>query len=379
MTVANTELEDKIARLVQMVNDEGLSGVLINSQHNFSWLTCGGSNGIDLSRENGAGFLFVARDARRYVIANNIEMPRLMNEELPESAEFEPIEITWQEEKDPEAVLNAARSAPPAADLGCDIGFPETRLIEPSIATCRFQLTPEEIERYRTLGRDAGTAIDDIVPRLAPGQTENEIARLVRDELAARGIYTVVTLVGADERISDFRHPVPTANVWRNTLLIVVCARRNGLIASLSRIVCAGDIPADLQQRTEAATYVNGALYAATRTGASGSGLYSVAAKAYAEKGFADEIDKHHQGGACGYRTRDWVAHPASKDVVRPNQAFAWNPSITGTKTEETGILTDAGFEVITATDAFPKIPTLVDGREYLSCGILSLSKGVSA
>ena len=60
------------------------------------------------------------------------------------------------------------------------------------------------------------------------------------------------------------------------------------------------------------------------------------AAKAYAEKGFADEIDLHHQGGAAGYRTREWVAHPNANDVVRNDQAFAWNPSITGTKVEET-------------------------------------------
>ena len=379
MEVANTELEAKIERLVKMMNAEGLNGVLINSQHNFSWLTCGGANGIDLSRENGAGFLFITRDGRRFLIANNIEMPRLLTEELPEFAEIEPIEITWQDEKDPQTVLNAARSVAGGSEFGCDIGFPETRWIEPSIAACRAELTADEIERYRSLGRDAGGSLENLVPKLAPGQTENEIARLVRDELSVHGIFPVVTLVGADDRIARYRHPVATENVWRNTVLVVVCARRHGLIASLSRVICAGDIPSDLQHRTEAAAYVNAALYSATTAGAAGSELYSVAAKAYAEKGFADEIDRHHQGGACGYRTRDWVAHPDGKDIVRLNQAFAWNPSVTGTKTEETGILTDEGFEVITATDGFPKISTIIGGREYLSPGILSLSKGVSA
>lgn len=379
MKVANIELEVKIERLVQMMDGEGLNGVLINSQHNFSWLTCGGSNGIDLSRENGAGFLFITRDGRRYLIANNIEMPRLLGEELPAYAQLAPMEITWQAEKDPRSVLNAARSVTDGSEFGCDIGFPDTRWVEPSIAGCRAELTPEEIQRYRDLGGDAGTAFEKLVSRIAPGQTENEIARLVRDELAGGGIFPVVTLVGADDRIASYRHPVPTENVWRNTLLIVVCARRHGLVASLSRVICAGDIPSDLQHRTDAAADVNATLYSATTAGATGSDLYSVAAKAYAEKGFADEIDKHHQGGACGYRTRDWVAHPDSKDIVRLNQAFAWNPSITGTKTEETGILTDNGFEVITATDGFPKISTIIGGREYFSPGILSLSKGASA
>jgi Xaa-Pro aminopeptidase len=375
----SSELERKTERVVAMLEAEGLDGVFLNTQHNFSWFTCGGSNGIDLSSANGAGFLFVTRSGDRYVIANNIEMPRLVAEELPEGSDFEPIEITWQAEKDPQAVLKSARSVSAGGDFGCDIGFPETRWIEPSIAGCRAQLTVEEIERFRGLGRDAGEALESVVERLDAGQTENQIARIVRDELAAREIFSVVTLVAADERITKYRHPVPTNNIWRDTLLIVTCARRSGLIANLSRMICAGTVPDDLQMRTEGAAFVNASLYDETTEGMTGSELYNIAARAYAKAGFTDEINKHHQGGACGYRPRDWVAHPDSDDVVRMNQAFAWNPSITGTKTEETGLLTDGGFEVITATRGFPKISTVIGDREYFSPGILSLSKGVSA
>jgi antitoxin VapB len=235
------------------------------------------------------------------------------------------------------------------------------------------------MQRFRSLGRDAGEVFGGLIPKLAPGQTENEIAGILRSELGARGIFCVVTLVGADERIQKYRHPVPTDNVWKNTLLMVVCARRHGLIASLSRIVCVGDIPADLQRRTEATANVNAALYAATKPGATGAELFNVAANAYADQGFANEINKHHQGGACGYRTRDWVAHPDSGDVVQADQAFAWNPSITGTKTEETTILKDGEPEIITATDGFPTISTFIEGREYFSPGVLSLSKGARA
>src|SRR5262249_19566310 len=163
------------------------------------------------------------------------------------------------------------------------------------------------------------------------------------------------------------------------TLLIAVCARRKGLIVSLSRILCAGEIPAEFHRRTEAAAVVNASLYAATVAGAKASGLYQVAADAYRKEGFPDEIDKHHQGGACGKKPRDGVPHAKNFETVRRNQAFAGNPSITGTKAEETGLATDNGFEVITGTAGFPQITTLVDGQEYFSPGILSLSKGVYA
>jgi Xaa-Pro dipeptidase len=360
-----------------MLSKKGLGGVLLNAQHNFSWLSCGGSNGIDLSRENGAGFLFVTSQGKRYLIANNIEMPRLLAEQVSVD-DFEPIELTWQAEKDPKSIIHAAGSLT-IGDLGCDIGFPETRSIETSIAECRAELTPEEVTRYKELGRDCGHALGRLIPTLSPGMRETAVVQIVRDALQGFDIFPVVTLIGADDRIAKYRHPVATENVWTNTLMIVVCGKRDGLVASLTRMVCAGAIPAELQRRTESCAAVNAALYHATRAGATAAELYKVADEAYAAQGFEGEINKHHQGGAAGYRTRDWVAHPGSADVVRPNQAFAWNPSISGTKTEETAILIDDQLQIVTATEGYPEITTVIEGREYSSPGILSLSKGASA
>ena len=73
--------------------------------------------------------------------------------------------------------------------------------------------------------------------------TEREVASRSADALAAVGIDALVTLVAADDRVKRFRHPVPTDLQWKKVLMIVVCARRGGLIASLTRIVCDGVIP----------------------------------------------------------------------------------------------------------------------------------------
>jgi antitoxin VapB len=215
--------------------------------------------------------------------------------------------------------------------------------------------------------------LERIFETIKPGETEREIARSTKNALAKRGIESVVTLVGADERIDNFRHPVPTENVWKKVLLIAVCARRAGLIASLSRIALVGAIPDELRRKTEAATYVFGKFLAATEPGANSAAIYEIASKAYAEKGFADEIDKHHQGGAAGYKTRDWVAHPASAEIVQNNQAFAWNPSITGTKAEETVIAGENGIEYLTLSPNFPRIEIAIDGNEFYAPDILKL------
>jgi Xaa-Pro aminopeptidase len=237
----------------------------------------------------------------------------------------------------------------------------------------RYQLTACEIDRFKLLGQDAGEAIGTMARNLRPGLSERQVARRAVDSLAAIDSTAVVTLVAADERLPLYRHPVPTDLCWRKILMIVVCARRNGLIASLTRIVCEGEVPEVLRERTEGTAVVMGRLLNYTRPGVSGADLYAVAASAYHQLGFDGEEHLHHQGGATGYRTRDWVAHPASKEKVLARQAFAWNPSITGSKVEETCISTDNGVEIITSSPGWPSIPVRINDAEYFLPGVLSL------
>lgn len=368
------ELEEKTERLVLLLAENKLDSVVLNAQHNFAWLTGGGSNGVDLSRENGVASLMVSRDGRRFIFANNIEMPRMQAEQTGGS--FEAVEFSWQDEKaDGNIVLKSAkRILGDNAKIATDIPmFANSTAIEGKIAACRYVLTTEEQDRYRQLGKDAGSAMDCVVGLLEPGETEIEIAEKLRLELEKRGIASIVTLVAADERISQFRHPVPTAKRCEKTLLLVTCAKRQGLIASLSRVISFGKPDDELKRKTEAAAHVNAALLNATMPGTTGAEIYKIAADEYAATGFANEINRHHQGGAAGYRTRDWVAHPQSVEIVRECQAFAWNPSITGTKVEETCIVTADGVEIITASPFFPQIESVINGRSYFSPGVLSI------
>jgi len=369
-----TEIALKTERLTKMLATENLGGVLLQTQPNFAWLTAGGSNMIDISSERGAGALLVRRDGKRFVLANRIEMPRLLTEEIS-AAEFEPVEFAWEEEKSALTfIAQRALELLSGGSLGCDFSLPSpVRTLESEIARCRYQLTSSETERFRCLGRDAGEVVGRLVRTLEPGETEKEIARRVMAALAACDMTSVVTLVAADERLRKFRHPVPTDNIWQKLLMIVVCARRGGLVASLTRIVCVGAIPGELERRTLAAARVIAQLFSATRPGASGSDLYQVAVRAYAAEDFPGEERLHHQGGACGYRTRDWVIHPTSPEHVQVNQAFAWNPSVTGTKVEETCILHDDNIDVITGSSDWPSISVSVAGSNYELPAVLSL------
>ncbi len=367
------EIELKTDRIREVLEQNSLDGVLLNGQHNFAWITAGGSNGVDLSRDNGVASILITRTGERFLITNNIEKERLLAEQVDRNL-FESAEFSWQNEKSGNVTALSLAREIAGERIATDIPmFAEIPAIEAKIAPCRYSLTEAEIERARLLGRDAGRAMIAAIRSVVPGDTENQIAEALRSELAANGITSVVTLVAADERISAFRHPLPTNMEFEKRALLVTCAKRDGLILSLSRIVCHGDVPDDLRRRTEAAAFVNASLLDATREGATGKSLYEVAANAYEHVGYADEINLHHQGGAAGYRTREWVIHPDSHDVVQKNQLFAWNPSITGTKVEETVLATDKGIETLTNSPDIPVIETEINGTKYTSPGILSL------
>ncbi|MCW2950211.1 MAG: peptidase family protein, partial [Thermoleophilia bacterium] len=76
----------------------------------------------------------------------------------------------------------------------------------------------------------------------------------------------------------------------------------------------------------------------------------------YAEHGFADEWRDHHQGGLAGYEPREAVAAPGSTVTLAAGNACSWNPSVAGTKSEDTVIVTAAGVEIATDTGAWPRI-----------------------
>jgi Xaa-Pro aminopeptidase len=366
------EIDEKVDRLARLAAARGLGGILLNTQPNFSWLTGGRSNQIDGSRESGGGSLLVSARGERFVVANNIEMPRLLEEALT-GLDFAPCEYVWTEEQaNPGTAIARARQTV-CGTIGCDNGLVGGVSLDAEITAARAPLTPAEVERYRRFGRELGAAVGSSCRALVPDLSEIEVAQRVGSAVAGIGARAIVTLVAADDRMGRFRHPVPTVTRWGRQVLVGVCAQRHGLVCALSRIVVSGRVPDALETRTAATARVFASLLASTRAGATGADLFQAAARSYAEAGFPLEETRHHQGGATGYRSRDWIAHPASRDTVQQRQAFAWNPSITGTKIEETTLVTEQGLEVITTSPEWPTIPLPVRGQTLSAPAPLAL------
>ena len=192
-------------------------------------------------------------------------------------------------------------------------------------------------------------------------QVEADLAR----HLLARGIQPFLILVAFDDRLQAYRHPTPTANHLRHAAMLVVCGLRHGLIANVTRMVHFGKISDDLKKRHEAACTVELALWQATQAGAVWGDILKTGIAQYKKQGFAKEWVLHHQGGPTGFSGRDFLVTPDEKRVVQEHQAVAWNPSITGTKTEDTFILLPDN-ERLVVTDAsrnWPKVKVTLNGE----------------
>ena len=81
------EQKIKIGRLQKIMEEKNLDAIYIKRQDNFAWLTCGGINYVGLGEMGNCGLL-VTRGGDLYAITNNIEAPRMRDEEKLEEIEI---------------------------------------------------------------------------------------------------------------------------------------------------------------------------------------------------------------------------------------------------------------------------------------------------
>lgn len=361
------ELQEKEKRLLQLMATSGLEGVLLKKQANFSWLTAGGYNRVGLATETGVTSLLVTRTGR-YVIANRIEMRRMLVEEGLDELGFEPLQHEWYEDREMELVK---KIVPDASKVGSDSEGTATIPIEGAIKKLRYRLTSAEIERFCFLGEKASIAVEKVMLGVRPGDSELEIAGRFGPELWRHSIDLPGVLVAADDRIYSYRHPIPTPKLLQRHLMVAVNARYKGLVLSLTRMLHFGRPTPALAKQFRKNLEIECRMIAATKPGTALTAPLEAAQAAYAEFGSNQEWQLHHQGGGIGYTGRDFKVIPGMAGVVEENQAFCWNPTITGTKTEDSFIARTGGALILSFPVAFPAETVTVGGNSYARPGLL--------
>lgn len=338
----------KRSRVRELLERADLDAVVLRSPGNVAWYAGGGRTTVLVDQPVGVAAVVVTGD-RETVLTDRIEAARLAEEELSGLLEDGAVLAIrpWDAELD----------LPAGARVADDVARPGTQDAAPMIEALRRSLVPAEVERYRSLGLDSAEAMTEACLRVEPGMTEYAAAGQVAAALYERGIDPVLVLAAGAGRVARHRHALPTLASVGGLLMLVTCARRGGLFASLTRFVgfgagAAAAARADVQDRLLA---VEAAYLDALQPGAVVADVLRAGLSAYGRHGFAaDEGTWHHQGGPCGYLARDHIATPRCAESVEPAQAFAWNPSVPGLKVEDTVLAGADGVEVLTRDPRWP-------------------------
>lgn len=352
---AAAEYALKHARLMAVLDEAGADGIELSSAGALSWLLCGARVHVSVA---GPPILRAVahRDGVEIAVFSN-EAERIASEELGELAEvpeFRIHELAWHDS------LDEVASWLPIS-LPALVSEPQAAL---ALRNARAALLEPEVVRYRSLCQDSAAALTDVLHEVSPRTTEREVAAALSQRLVAAGADPVVLLVNGASR-AQHRHPLPTAAPLGERAMAVVCARRDGLIANITRWVRFG-APSVAEQDFDAAILqVEADVFEALTPGAPLESVLNVLKSSYGRRGFSPaEWSQHHQGGAAGYQGRDPRVSPGIPDAVQADQAFAWNPSSFspdlgfGFKVEDTVLLRAGDYggriDVLSTDDRWP-------------------------
>ncbi|MGX5360246.1 M24 family metallopeptidase [Kocuria sp. KH4] len=349
MSSSGADRAEKRRRVLRVLQEHGGDAVLLESATAVSWYLDRARVHVSLAGPPVASVL-VHQDGDE-VVTSTSEAARLTAEELPDGVRLH--ELPWHAAPAaPESWFPAARSMAVLA---------EDCLAAP-LRAARASLLPGEALRYEALCRVAAAVLTDVLGRATPRSTEREVAAELAAGLVRRGAEPLVLLCGGAERQAH-RHPLPTAAPLGRRAMAVVCARRGGLIADVTRWVRFGPATAQEADAEAGIAEVEADVLDALRPGLPLADVLPVLQQAYPRHGFdAGEWTRHHQGGPAGYAGRDPRLAPGVPDRVHEHQAFAWNPSAPGVKIEDTVLLGADGPRPLSVDPRWPV--TRVRGRD---------------
>jgi Xaa-Pro aminopeptidase len=333
----------------------GAGAIRLRGLNWFAWATAGADASVQLAADSGAAELLVTKE-EACVLTDAIDSERLRREQLPDGFTFHI--APWAEpELHDSYVLGAAHDGFVLSDRP---GRDEQPL-PAALRLRRMVLTEAEQGRYRALGRDAAAAIGEALRAARPAWTEYELAAAAAQALLKRGIEPALVLAAGERRLPLFRHPLPTHDPLGARALLVLGARRHGLVANLSRAISFGALPDDMKTAQHELLQAEATGLDAVRPGQSLAAVYHAFDAAYRHANRPDAIREQHQGGITGYQARELLATASTATGIEAGMALAFNPGFAGLRVEDTFLLGADGLENLTLDPGWPALT--INGR----------------
>jgi antitoxin VapB len=339
----------KEERLRTFLEREGLGAIVIGRQDHFAWLTCGGDSRVVTTSETGAALAVVTQE-RKYLLSYTMDGRRMLEEQAVNQG-FEPVILRWHDSSLEAEAVRLAGTVPIGADLALAGALPCARKLN----DLHYPLTDLELRRCRWVGSRSSAILLSVASWIEPGISEQEVAARLLYEFALSGMTIDVLITGFDDRVTRYRHPLPTGRRLERYALLHPAARRWGLHANVTRLVHFGPMAAHARKAIDAVIRIGAEVLAMLRPGLRFAEMLEVQKRLYRELGFGEEWRQHFQGGITGYTLADPTLCLDEFAVVRERQAFDYFITITGAKFEELTLLTEAGPEIASLDSGWPR------------------------
>ena len=337
--------EDRVRAFLER---EGLDALVLGRQDNFAWLTAGGDSRVITTSEMGFGYLVITND-RKWLVSYSMDGQRFLDEQVAGQG-YELVTMFWHQGSPEKKALELADGL----KVGADFALPGARRYGPELVDLHYPFTDLDMRRCRWVGQAAHEILSKVGRELEPGVSEQEVAARLLYEYALQGFVVDVLIVGFDERIRRYRHPLPTENTLQRYALLHAAARRWGLHANVSRLVHFGEPPSDIRRAIDTAATVGGHVAAMLAPGVRFADILTAQIGLYRKLGYPGEWMYHFQGGITGYTLGDATrcTDPEARLVER--QAYDYFITVTGAKFEELTLLTEDGPEIASLGPGWP-------------------------
>lgn len=338
-------MNERIQPIRELMKEKGLDAFVLRRNPNLAWAIAGRAH-VPATIDAACFDLIVTLDSVS-AVTNSIEAPRLIAEEFPAGIDVKI--VNWWEGRD--------SHLPTGEKIGSDQAGAGRIDLSMEVEVVRASLIDSDVARFKDICTDTAVALGAAMKEVKSLDREIDVAGLITKYLWESDLEIAFLGVAGESRVKRFRHALPTHELVGSRVVASICAKRKGLIASVTRIVTFGEL-----LESEYADYlgllnVERALFDATVVGSAFSAPINAAITAYPANGFdADEWTHHHQGGPMGYLPRDWPATTTTTRLILEHQPIAWNPTGKGWKVEDTILANDKDVEVLSVDSSWPEL-----------------------
>jgi Xaa-Pro aminopeptidase len=358
------EIDSKIRSIRDYLALRGAKGLYLEQAENFAWLTGGMKNYVTLNNVQTECAILVTPESA-YVVSPHSELQRL-DAQLPAGV-LEIVVHDW--DVGPAEVV--------AETVGSDCFLSDSeRATADYLRDQRVVLNENEQHRLGKLGGLTAKVLEEGLRGARPEMSEQELAALIVYELMSQGVEPVLVIVSGE---ASFRshHNISGEGKIGAICMGIVCAKLKGLVVSMTRMISFQDDQRLIEQM-ELNTAIDAAVINATRHSETLGEAFETLVSFYEDSDLTEEWRKLHQGGIVGYRLKEYFASRRSRVTLRDGMAFAWNITISGTKSEDTFLLRDGRMHWITNWEGseWPVFKHEIDGEIYSRPALLTLNKG---